>query len=82
MAKKKKKKASKKKAGAARATNPAKVTIKLIAAPMNSKKKVYDVCVSWKKGNMLQCGVVLASNEAEAKRIAKVTAKKLYGITL
>jgi len=79
-AKKKKKKSAAKKSS--RVTNPAKVSVKLIASPMNTKKKVYDVCVSWAKGNVLQCGVVLASNEAEAKRLAKATAKKLYGITL
>ncbi len=49
---------------------------------MNSKKKVYDVCVSWSKGNVLQCGVVLASNETEAKKLAKSEAKKKYGIVL
>ena len=81
-AKKKKKKKAASSPAKKKASNPAKVTVRLVASPMNSKKKVYDVCVSWSKGNVLQCGVVLASNETEAKKLAKSEAKKKYGIVL
>ncbi len=82
MAKSKKKKKAANGATKQKAAKGAKVSVKLIAAPANTKKKVYDVCVYWDKGNMLACGVVLADNETEAKKLAKGIAKKTYGISV
>lgn len=54
------------------------VKAKLIASPANAKgKKVYDVCVVWPgTGDTIACGTVMASSEAEAKKLGKAAAKK------
>ena len=54
--------------------------VTLIAAPANSKKKVYDVCVTLDKGNIMSCGVVLAANETEAKKLCRGLAKKMLSL--
>ena len=59
----------------AKASKPT-VKAKLVASPSNSKKKVYDVCIVWPGGDQISCGVVMASSEAEAKKLGKALAKK------
>jgi len=52
------------------------VKAKLVGTPANSKKKLYDVCIIWDGGSTIQCGLVMAMNETEAKKLGKAAAKK------